>query len=259
MRFRIALAQMRICDDSAKNLKRMERFIGSARKRNADLVVFPEVAASGNSSKKRDFDVGNRLRDIFARLAVVHSVDLVPGSVITPVGKKFYNTAYYLDRSGGELARYNKQNLWISERKKLEPGRSHAIAKTRFGKVGLLICWDMVMPELFRPLVKGGAELIVCPSYWWYGPDLKASPAMINSLTVARSFECLSVLAYCNAAGKDSTGRTLLGRSQLVHPYDAGRKILDNNNEGFLVADVDTGVIKSLERDLHIRDGINLL
>ncbi len=253
MKFKIALVQMDICDDSKRNLKKMESFVGAARKKDADLVVFPEIALSGNSENTKDFDVDNRFRDKFAALAEENSVDLVPGSVVVPNGKKLHNIAYYIDRKGRELARYSKQNLWLSERGWMEQGKSHAVAKTRFGKVGLLICWDMSLPELFAPIVKEGAELIVCPSYWWYGPDLPATVDTVKALAMARSFECLSILAYCNAAGTDSTGRVLLGRSQVVNPYDSDVKILDHNKEGLLVADVDTGKVDELEKWLGIR------
>ena len=256
MKFKIALAQMKIADSSTRNLKKIRSMTEQARKRGADLVVFPEIAASGNSEKLRDYDVNNRLRDAFAEMAADNYIDMVPGSVIVPSGRKFYNTSYYIDRKGRELARYNKQNLWISERSTMAQGSRTTVAKTRFGKIGLLICWDTILPELFRPMVKAGADMIIIPSYWWYGPDLRASPEMVKALITARSFECLTPIAYCNAAGRDSTGRKLLGLSQVVHPYDADRKILDNNKEGLLLADVNTSNVKKLEEDLSIKRGI---
>jgi predicted amidohydrolase len=67
-----------------------------------------------------------------------------------------HNTTYYIDSSGKIKSRYRKVNLWRSERKYFVPGHKVSVFNTKFGKIGLIICWDLIFPEVFRKMVKRG-------------------------------------------------------------------------------------------------------
>jgi len=49
----------------------------------------------------------------------------------------------------------------------LTPGKEYLVMDTEFGKIGVIICWDMQFPEACRELVLRGAELILCPTWGW--------------------------------------------------------------------------------------------
>uniref|UniRef100_A0A0K3CG80 CN hydrolase domain-containing protein n=1 Tax=Rhodotorula toruloides TaxID=5286 RepID=A0A0K3CG80_RHOTO len=77
------------------------------------------------------------------------------------------NVAYYVDWNGEIIGRYTKRNLWWPEKEYLcEGSEDHQIFDTRFGKVGMLICWDLAWPSAFRRLLLLGAEMIIAPTYW---------------------------------------------------------------------------------------------
>lgn len=87
------------------------------------------------------------------RLARELQVDIVAGTVIERVNKsRMDNVATYISRSGEILSRYRKRNLWWPERDYLVPGEDddHVVFETEYGKVGMLVCWDLAWPEAFR-------------------------------------------------------------------------------------------------------------
>ena len=77
------------------------------------------------------------------------------------------------------------------------------VVDTPIGKIGLAICWDLAFPELFRSMIKQGAEIICILSYWSTGgnkpadAEIKASKMMIATLCLARALEneCLIIYA----------------------------------------------------------------
>ena len=60
------------------------------------------------------------------------------------------------------------------------------VIDTEFGKIGVIICWDIAFPETVRLLAARGAKIIFCPSYWYaqYGTG-----NAIAGLPLARAFE----------------------------------------------------------------------
>lgn len=81
-------------------------------------------------------------------------IDIVPGSIIEKDKHSFYNTTYYIDSSGKVKSRYRKINLWHPERRYLNPGNEISVFNTKFEKIELIICWDLIFPEIFRKIVK---------------------------------------------------------------------------------------------------------
>ena len=118
------------------------------------------------------------------------------------------NVCYFISSKDEVVSRYGKISLWNPERGALSPVREpHEVFDTEFGKVGLLICWDLAFPEAARALVTKGAQLIIAPS-WWLRSDagdestalnLIAKKAFLESLVVCRAFEDTCVVAFVNA------------------------------------------------------------
>lgn len=82
----------------------------------------------------------------------------------------YYNTAVLFDRSGKVVGKYRKTHLPPIERLMLTPGDSLPIFDTEIGRIGILICYDMMAPEVIRCLALQGADMICWPSLgygWW--------------------------------------------------------------------------------------------
>ena len=61
---------------------------------------------------------------------------------------------------------YSKHHLWAAERYYFHAGEDIPVFNTKYGKIGVMICYDAGFPEVARILALKGAELILCPSAW---------------------------------------------------------------------------------------------
>ncbi len=137
-------------------------------------------------------------------LAHQYKVDLVPGPWTVAEAVLLYNQAVYLASDGSVIGSYRKINLWETEKGAITPGPAVSVFPSRFGKVGLIICWDLAFPAMFAPMVAQGVELIVSPTYWSFPPPRATSVEdvredeflLIDSLCTARAFENNVLLAY---------------------------------------------------------------
>jgi len=98
-----------------QNLKRMSEFIQTAKQNQADLVIFPEDAVIGWMLKNPVMiEQNNNFINFFVNQAKTHKIDIIPGSWMTKIKDKIYNTTHYINSKGHILNTYKKVNLWIS-------------------------------------------------------------------------------------------------------------------------------------------------
>lgn len=266
-KIRVAVAQFEIAQYKPdNNLKKAEEFIKKVFGK-ADIIVFPEDFVTGPIESRHSLASkdGKFLR-FFQNLAQKFKIDIVPGSIIIEKDGKLYNTAYYIDNTGKVLGEYQKINLWHPERSHFEAGDKINVFDTRFGKVGLAICWDLIFPEPFREMAKQGAEIIICPSYWCYGDsapvnavNLNAEIDGVDALCIARAYEDNVIMVYCNAAGNIQIGSykdRLIGHSQITAPILGVIKKLDHNKEELFISEVDLSILKDSESVYKIREDL---
>ncbi|HEX9134624.1 MAG TPA: carbon-nitrogen hydrolase family protein, partial [Ktedonobacteraceae bacterium] len=264
MILKIAVVQFEINQYAPeKNLEKAEQFIAKASSDN-DLIVFPEDFIAGPLNGRNEFaDYDGRYVKHFQRLASTYKIDIVPGSIIEGDNTGLYNTTYYIERNGEIRGRYRKVNLWLPERSYTNPGSDISVFDTRCGRVGLIICWDLMFPEMFRAMVKEGVEIVICPSYWCFedaGKGLKHDSAaeikLVNALCVTRVFENEIALVYANAAGRlsgEEGTSTLIGQSQITVPFKGALNALNHNREAMFTQEVDTVILADAEEAYEIR------
>ena len=152
MKCKIAVVQFDIKQHSPKeNLEKAEKFIVKASDQKADIIVFPEDFITGPLLGKTEFADSNKTYlKHFQKLARKYNINIVPGSYIEKNKFGLYNTTHYIDKSGEIKSNYRKINLWHPEKKELNPGHKISVFKTEFGRIGLVICSDLMYPELIR-------------------------------------------------------------------------------------------------------------
>tara|TARA_Y100000310_G_C20643428_1_gene795244 strand:+ start:900 stop:1721 length:822 start_codon:yes stop_codon:yes gene_type:complete len=265
MKVKIAVVQFEVEQyDPDNNLKKAEKFIKEASGK-ANIIVFPEDFVTGPIITKREYaDPKQKYVNYFQNLAKKYKIDIVPGSIIEEDKFGLHNTTYYIESSGKIKIKYRKVNLWHPERQYITPGHEVPVFNTKYGKIGLIICWDLIFPEIFRKMVNKGVNIVICPSYWCYGDAGKIGNAwdnnseikLIDSLCVGRAFENGIVFVYCNAGGKLQAGRikdTLIGHSQINVPFKGALKKLNHNREEMFIQEIDTSILKDSEKVYKIR------
>lgn len=253
MKLKIALIQMDIAPGAPLvNLPRMEEFVAQAKKKGADLVVFPEDAVCGPLAGQTAFvQHAPAYLQRMQALAAKYAVDLVPGTWTVAENGVLYNQAHYIAADGTLLGVYRKINLWETEKLVLAPGAVPVVFNTRFGRVGLTICWDISFPLLFAAMNAQGVQMVISPTYWSF-PDgvekkkeVEDEITLIDSLCVTRAFENNIIFAYCNAAGvleQVGSNSILSGRSQITDPSDKCVARCGGNKEEVLIAEVEVPV-----------------
>lgn len=263
MDINIAVVQFAVVQAAPEeNLKKARMFVEEAATQ-ADVIVFPEDFVTGPlCGNKALADYNGQYRAYFQQLARQYAIDIVPGSIIEgDHDGLLYNTTYYIDKTGTIKGRYRKTNLWLSERTYLAPGNEVIVFDTAYGKVGLIICWDLIFPEVFRMMLRQGVEIVICPSYWCYEDagvgltyDTHSEVKLVNALCIARAFENEVVLVYANAADSiNAQQETLIGQSQVTVPFKGVLHLLSHTREEMFIQRVETNILKDAETAYEIR------
>ncbi len=163
--------------------------IAEAARQKADLVVLPETLTYyGTGLKMHECaeTIPGPSTEYFGKLARQHDLYIVAG-LVERDGKTIYNTAALLGPDGSLVGRYRKVTLPRGEIEAgITPGRDYPVFDTRFGKVGMMICYDGFFPEVARALSIKGAEVIAWP-VWGCNPLLARARACENHVYVVSS------------------------------------------------------------------------
>ena len=157
----IALAPIKYFDISKKdNLKKVINSIRKAAKRKADIICFPESCLHKTETFKLEDEIIKRIREECKKNNIwcIITEDFI-------LKKKPFNMAILIDRKGEIKGKYRKIHLYDDS---VRAGKKVRVFKTDFAKIGIVICWDLAFPELFRKMKEKGAEIIFCPSQWCY-------------------------------------------------------------------------------------------
>ncbi|MCW4052622.1 MAG: carbon-nitrogen hydrolase family protein [Candidatus Bathyarchaeota archaeon] len=218
----IALAQFPCRIGNKKyNMKRMAEFIKRARKKNAGIVVFPEMSLTGYTTRDLSYELAEEIPGAstgeIERIARKEGLYIIHGMPErSSTGKTIlYNTAV-LTGPEGYIGKYRKLYLpthsVFEEKRYYRVGYQTPIFETNFGKLGMMICYDMFFPEVGRVLRLQGAKLLVCIS-----ASLIARRTLFETLTMARAIENTCFVAYANLVGFEN-GFQFSGGSHLIGP-----------------------------------------
>jgi predicted amidohydrolase len=249
----------------SKNLKRAGEFVKKAAKRKADIIVFPENFLSRPINGNHNFvDSKSIVKKYFQKIAKKYSIDIITGSIIEKdFFKRKYNTSYYINSNGKILCKYKKIHLWAEEKKEFSKGNKINVFKTKFGKIGLILCWDLAFSEVFRQMVKKEVDIVICPAHWCVGDagkgieyDHHSEIKFVDSLCIERAFENEIIFIFCNTAGKFKIKNKFdisIGHSQITEPFKGVIKKLDHNRESMFVQTINTDILKDTEKSYKIR------
>jgi len=174
---------------AAEKCQLFEPMIAEAGKQKADLVVLPETLTFFGSGKKyaecAESIPGPSTR-YFGSLAKKHDLYIVAG-LLERDRHLVYNVSVLIGPDGKVVGKYRKVTLPRGEIEGgITPGTEYPVYQTRFGKVGMMICYDGFFPEVARELSNQGAEVIAWP-VWGCNPMLGAARACENHVYVISS------------------------------------------------------------------------
>lgn len=174
---------------SQENLALFAGFIKIAAEKSADIVCLPEaitLVGTDKSYGEVSEPVPGLSTEFLGNLARQNRIYIVAG-ILEQDGPVIYNTAVLLDRDGNLAGKYRKVSL---PREEIEggvtPGYSYPVFDTDFGRIGMMICWDLQFPEVARELALQGAEVIFMP-IWGGNLTLARARAIENQIYLVSS------------------------------------------------------------------------
>lgn len=253
MKLTISLGQMDVLlGDTEQNLQTVREMTAEAARRGSDFVVFPELWSTGYDLENSDRHATTIDGGIFAETAALakqYSLHIV-GSNLSRLGEgQFGNTAVLFDPDGAALGTYTKAHLFgpMDEDRYLTPGDGIELTETRWGKVGLAICYDLRFPEITRAYAAAGANIIFLPSEWPY-PRV----AHWRTLLRARAIENQVFMVACNRVGV--TGEAIFfGHSTIIGP-DGGIVVEGGEGAMLMTATIDLDEIEKVRSLFNVHD-----
>ncbi len=172
-----------------ENRRLFGQMVDKAAEHKPDAIVLGEGITVVNTGKTY-VDVAEPIpgpsSSWLCDLAKKHACYIVAG-IYEREGKTVYNVSLLAGPDGKLVGSYRKVCLPREEiTGGITPGHDYPVFDTRFGKVGMMICWDIHFPEVARHLAAAGAEVILVPI--WGGNELLVrARAVENQVYVATS------------------------------------------------------------------------
>ena len=238
----VGLCQMPVTASKDKNLEEAGTFIDRCVKAGAHLIVLPEMFCCPYQSEA--FPVyaekaGGKVWSFLSETARKHKICLVGGSMpeLDNAGR-VYNTCFIFDENGAQIGRHRKMHLFdinitggqrFMESETLSAGDTITVIDTAWGKIGIMICFDMRFPELGRLMALKGASAVIIPAAF----NMTTGPAHWELTLRARAVDNQVYVLACAPARDEKGCYVSYGNSLAVSPWgnvlgrlDAGPDIL---------------------------------
>jgi predicted amidohydrolase len=260
---KVALVQQRATPDKSANVRRALAAVDEAAAQSARIVAFAELAferfhpqrpPSGNPSALAE-PVPGPTTDAFAERARQHGIVLVP-NLFERDGARTFDCSPVIDADGRLLGRTRMIHITdyacFHEQGYYTPGDTGApVYETRYGRIGVAICYDRHYPEFMRALAIAGADLVVVPQAGVAG---EWPEGLYEAEMQVAAFQNGYYTALCNRVGEEEC-LTFSGESFVCAPNGRVIARAPAARDCILYADVDLSTAAvSHARRLFLRD-----
>ncbi len=241
-KIRIASCQFPISSDIMENLRWIENQMTDAKLRKVDIVHFPECALSGypgvdmESLDGFDWKLLQKATDSVLDLARTYKTWVVLGS-IHPLseGNKPHNCLYLINPEGEIVDRYDKRFCTGGDLECFSPGDHFVNFEVNGVNCGLLICYDIRFPELYREYRKSETDVIFQSFHNARQGKGSIHPIIMHITAQARAATNYFYMSLTNSSAPESWPCYFITPDGLV------RNKLEMNLPGVLISDIDTG------------------
>lgn len=262
--------QMRPLKSLEELIQQVEFFIDALSDYQCDLALLPEffnaplmgIDGQQNSieSIKKLAEFSEEIVEAVSRLAVSYNINIIAGSLPVSQDNQLYNVSYFCRRDGTVESQYKihptpyEKRAWI-----MQGGDSLNVFDTDFGKIGILICYDIEFPELARLQSEKGMQLLFCP-FW---TDTKNAYLRVRLCAHARAVEneCYVVISgsvgnlpKVDGADIQYAQSAVFSPSDFAFPHDAIMAETTPNTEMTLIVDLDLEKLNKLRNEGSVRN-----
>lgn len=172
----VAAIQMQCSTNVEENIKKADKMIREAAQKGAQIILLPELFERQYFCQERRYEYYEFAKSVQENDAVRHFKKLAKElSVVLPISfyerdiNRLYNSVAIIDADGTNLGVYRKTHIpddhYYQEKFYFTPGDTgFRVFKTKFGTIGVGICWDQWFPETARGMAIQGAEILFYPT-----------------------------------------------------------------------------------------------
>ncbi len=248
---RVAALQAAFGDDMSANIRTVEKLIRASALDGAQIILPPELFQGPYFCKReetrwfahafpyREHPVVTALTPLARELGVV-----LPLSIYEKAGQEYYNSLVMVDADGTIMGLYRKSHIpdgpGYEEKFYFRAGDTgFKVWPTKFGRIGVGICWDQWFPEAARAMMLQGAEVLLYPTAIGSEPE---NPALDTQQRWRRAMIGHAVsnvvpVAAANRIG-DEEGQVFYGSSFISDEGGEYLAEMNRTDEGFITASI---------------------
>ncbi len=260
-KIKVAAIQMPTVTDKMQNVRTAGIYLEKIKDEKPDFVILPEMFCCPYQTQ--NFPVyaeeeGGPVWQQLSEYAKQYGIYLIGGSMPEKDTEgKVYNTSYVFDRQGKQIGKHRKVHLFdidikggqtFKESDTLTAGDHDTVFNTEFGKMGVMLCFDIRFPELARMMVSDGAKAIFVPAAF----NMTTGPAHWELSFRTRALDNQIYMIGCAPMRDESAGYISWGHSIVTDPWGRVMEMLDEK-EGILLTELD------LDYEDQVREELPLL
>lgn len=259
-KIKIAAIQMSTVADKMENVRTVKTYLEKIKDENPDFVILPEMFCCPYQTENFPIYAEKEGGPVWQQLsgyAKQYGIYLIGGSMPEKDAEgNVYNTSYIFDREGKQIGKHRKVHLFdidvkggqtFKESNTLTAGDSDTVFDTEFGKIGVMLCFDIRFPELSRMMVNDGAKVIFVPAAF----NMTTGPAHWELSFRTRALDNQIYMVGCAPARDITAGYISWGHSIVTNPWGAVVDMLDEK-EGILLAELDMGYEERVREELPL-------
>ena len=259
-KIKIAAIQMSTVADKMENVRTVKTYLEKIKDENPDFVILPEMFCCPYQTENFPIYAEKEGGPVWQQLsgyAKQYGIYLIGGSMPEKdVEGNVYNTSYIFDREGKQIGKHRKVHLFdidvkggqtFKESDTLTAGDSDTVFDTEFGKIGVMLCFDIRFPELSRMMVNDGVKVIFVPAAF----NMTTGPAHWELSFRTRALDNQIYMVGCAPARDVSAGYISWGHSIVTDPWGRVTGMLDEN-EGILLAELDMDYEEQVREELPL-------
>jgi N-carbamoylputrescine amidase len=252
MKIKVAALQCAFSDSLNANVEKTISLVREAAKKGAQVVLPPELFEGPYFCRQERDEFfawakpmeGHPTIALFQTLARELGV-AIPVSFFERDGNAYYNSLVMIDADGSNLGLYRKSHIpdgpGYEEKFYFRPGNTgFKVWKTRFGNIGVGICWDQWFPECARALMLLGADILFYPTAIGTEPENPSldTKDLWQRAMIGHAVSNVVPVVAANRIGTEGN-QTFYGSSFITD--QRGEKIaeLGRGEEGVLIAQLD--------------------
>lgn len=259
-KIKIAAIQMPTVADKMENVRIAGMYLEKIKDKKPDFVVLPEMFCCPYQTSNFPVYAEEESGPVWQQLSAYakkYGIYLIGGSMPEKDAEgNVYNTSYVFDRVGKQIGKHRKVHLFdidirgrqtFKESDTLTAGDSETVFDTEFGKMGVMLCFDIRFPELSRIMVNDGAKAIFVPAAF----NMTTGPAHWELSFRTRALDNQIYMVGCAPAREVSASYISWGHSIVTDPWGAVINMLDEK-EGVLLAELDMDYEEQVREELPL-------